>query len=116
MHGLAESTKTLESMKTGVNQSLDVLAEIGGKVQEAAIRAGYGPTIRADSVKRLVDSVMNYQQRSVEIITEMRRAATENSEEIRRTVEDGKRQLARLAQGASALPDVPTTTNPPHAI
>ncbi len=116
MHGLAESTKTLESMKAGVNQSLEVLADIGGKVQEAAIRAGYGPTIRAESVKRLVDSVMNYQQRSVEIIAEMRRAATENSEEIRRTVEDGKRQLARLAQGARALPEVAATTNPPHAI
>jgi hypothetical protein len=116
MHGLAESTKTLESMKAGVNQSLDVLADIGGKVQEAALRAGYGPTIRAESVKRLVDSVLNYQQRSTEIIAEMRRSATENSEEIRRTVEDGKRQLARLAQGVSALPDISTTPIAPHAL
>jgi hypothetical protein len=109
LHGLAESTKTLESMKAGVSQSLDVLAEIGGQVQEAALRAGYGPTIRADSVKRLVDSVLNYQQRSTEIIAELRRSATENSDEIRRTVEDSKRQLARLAQSASALPDTAAT-------
>jgi hypothetical protein len=110
LHGLAESTKTLESMKAGVNQSLDVLAEIGGQVQEAALRAGYGPTIRAESVQRLVNSIVSYQERSHEIIEEMRRSATQNSEEIRRTVEEGKRQMARLAQGARLLPDTAATT------
>ncbi len=104
LHGLHESTRTLESMKEGVNQSLDVLAEIGGKVQEEAIRAGYGPTIRAESVKRLVDSVVAYQERSREIIEEMRRAATENSQEISRSVEEAKRRLARLAREGAALP------------
>jgi hypothetical protein len=104
LHGLNESTRTLEGMKAGVNQSLEVLAEIGGKVQEDAIRAGYGPTIRADAVKRLVDSVVNYQERSREIIDEMRREATANSQEISRAVEDAKRRLARLAREGTALP------------
>ncbi|MEM6901554.1 MAG: cell surface protein, partial [Pseudomonadota bacterium] len=45
MHGLHESTQTLEAMKKGVDQSLEVLAEIGGEIQEAATRAGYGPTV-----------------------------------------------------------------------
>lgn len=103
MSGLAESTRTLEGMKDGVNQSLEVLAEIGGKVQEAALRAGYGPTIRADSVKMLVDSVVNYQERSQGIIDEMRQSATRNSEEIRTSVEDAKRRMARLAQGAQSV-------------
>jgi hypothetical protein len=103
MHGLHESTRTLEGMKEGVNQSLEVLAEIGGKVQEEALRAGYGPTIRAEAVKKLVDSVVGYQERSREIIAEMRRLATENSEEIRRSVEDAKRRMARLAQDGVAL-------------
>jgi hypothetical protein len=104
LHGLNESTRTLEGMKAGVNQSLEVLAEIGGKVQEDAIRAGYGPTIRAEAVKRLVDSVVNYQERSREIIEEMRREATANSQEISRAVEDAKRRLARLAREGTALP------------
>jgi len=103
MHGLHESTRTLEGMKAGVNQSLEVLAEIGGKVQEAALRAGYGPTIQADAVKKLVDSVVNYQERSLEIIDEMRTAATQNSEEIRRSVEDAKQRMAKLTQRASAV-------------
>lgn len=103
LHGLNESTRTLDSMKEGVNRSLETLAEIGGKVQEEALRAGYGPTIRAEAVKKLVDSVVSYQERSREIIEEMRRSATENSEEIRRSVEEAKRRLARLAQEGGAI-------------
>lgn len=102
--GLHESTKTLEAMKEGMSKSLEDLAKIGDKVQEAAIRAGYGPTIRADAVLQLIDSVVNFQVRSGEIISEMRKLATQNSQEIRDAVEDGKRRIARLAAEAQALP------------
>ncbi len=103
MFGLHEGTQTVEAMKEGVSQSLEVLADIGGKVQEAAVRAGYGPTIRADSVKKLVDSVVTWQTRSHEIIDEMRKQSTRNAEEIREAVEDGKRKLARLAEEGKGL-------------
>ena len=103
MFGLHEGTQTIEAMKEGVSKSLEDLADIGGKVQEAAVRAGYGPTIRADAVKRLVDSVVNWQVRSHEIITEMRKLSTQNAEEIREAVEEGKRQLARLAEEGKGL-------------
>ena len=102
MHGLHESTETLNAMKRGVDESLEVLAEVGGKVQEAATKAGYGPTVSAASVKKLVDSVVNFQERSQQIIAEMRVLSTKNSEEIRDAVEDGKRRLAELvAEGAA---------------
>jgi hypothetical protein len=103
LFGLHEGTQTIEAMKDGVGKSLEDLADIGGKVQEAAVRAGYGPTIRAESVKKLVDSVVNWQTRSHEIIEEMRRLATQNANEIRDAVEDGKRQLARLAEEGKGL-------------
>lgn len=103
MFGLHEGTQTVEAMKAGVSQSLDVLADIGGKVQEAAVKAGYGPTVRAESVKRLVDSVVSWQTKSHEIIEEMRKASTENAKEIRDAVEDGKRKLARLAEQGKGL-------------
>jgi hypothetical protein len=103
MFGLHEGTQTVEAMKAGVSQSLDVLADIGGKVQEAAVKAGYGPTVRAQSVKRLVDSVVSWQTKSHEIIEEMRKASTENAKEIRDAVEDGKRKLARLAEQGKGL-------------
>ena len=96
MFGLHESTKTLDAMKEGMSKSLETLSEIGDKVQEAAVRSGYGPTIRADAVKKLVDSVVTFQERSTEIIAEMRKLSTQNSAEIRDAVEDGKKRIARL--------------------
>jgi hypothetical protein len=103
MFGLHEGTQTIEAMKEGVSRSLEDLADIGGKVQEAAVKAGYGPTVRADAVKKLVDSVVNWQTRSREIIEEMRKQSTANAEEIRDAVEEGKRNLARLAEQGKGL-------------
>ncbi len=104
MFGLHESTETLNAMKDGVSKSLEDLASIGGKVQEAAIKAGYGPTIRAESVKKLVESVVNFQERSREIIEEMRVLSTKNAEEIRDSVEEGKQRLAKVIQRGGSLP------------
>jgi hypothetical protein len=104
MFGLHESTQTLEVMKEGMSKSLEVLAEIGDQVGEAAVRAGYGPTIRADAVKKLVDSVISFQERSLDIVNEMRTLSTKNSAEIRDAVEDGKRRIARLVAQGQALP------------
>lgn len=104
MFGLHESTKTLEAMKEGMSKSLEDLAKVGDKVQDAAVRAGYGPTIRADAVKQLVESVVGFQERSGEIIAEMRKLATQNSNEIRQAVEDGKKRVARIAAQIDALP------------
>ncbi|CAN7195971.1 cell surface protein [Devosia sp. Root413D1] len=103
LFGLHESTETLNAMKEGMSKSLETLSEIGDRVGEAAVRAGYGPTIRADAVKKLVDSVVTFQEKSRVIINEMRDAATKNSAEIRDAVEDGKRRLAQLAADGNAL-------------
>ena len=103
MFGLHESTKTLDAMKEGMAKSIEDLGKIGDKVQEAAVKSGYGPTIRADAVKKLVDSVVSFQEKSRTIINEMRVASTKNSAEIRDAVEDGKRRLAQLAADGNAL-------------
>lgn len=103
LQGLHESTETLNAMKEGVSQSLEALADVGGKVQEEALKAGYGPTVRANAVQKLVDSVVSFQENSRTIISEMRDMATKNSEEIRVAVEDGKQRLARLAEQGNAL-------------
>jgi hypothetical protein len=47
--------------------------------------------------------VVNWQTRSHEIIAEMRTLATRNANEIRDSVEEGKRQLARLAEEGKGL-------------
>ncbi|MEJ2287449.1 MAG: hypothetical protein P8Y02_02195 [Deinococcales bacterium] len=102
LFGLHESTRTVEAMKEGMSESLETLADIGGQIQEAAVKAGYGPTIRADAVKKLVASVVAFQTRSRELIEEMRQKSTANAREIREAVEDGKRRLARLAESGAA--------------
>lgn len=114
--GLNEATRSVEEMKEGISKSLETLSEIGDKIQEDALRAGYGPTIRADAVKKLVDSVVAFQERSRDIIAEMRTLATKNAEEIRESVEDGKRRLAKLSEEAADLPPplaAPTELPPP---
>lgn len=107
MFGLHESTQTLNAMKEGMAKSLETLGEIGNKVGEEALKAGYGPTIRADAVKKLIDSVVTFQERSTEIIAEMRTLATRNAEEIRDATEEGKKRIARLVAAGDTLPLTP---------
>ena len=103
LQGLHESTRTLDAMKEGVNQSLETIAEVGGKVQEDALRAGYGPTIKAESVKKLVDSVVNFQEKSRALIAEMRDLATRNEQEISAAVEISKKRMVELANAGAAI-------------
>ena len=103
LQGLHESTQTLEAMKEGVNKSLETLAEVGNKVQEDALKAGYGPTIKAESVKKLLDSVINFQEKSRSLILEMRELSTRNEQEISQAVEDGKRRMVQLAESGKLL-------------
>lgn len=106
LQGLHESTRTLEAMKEGINQSLETLADVGGKVQEDALRAGYGPTLKAQSVKKLLDSVINFQEKSRALIAELRQASARNEEEIRQAVEAGKRRIVALTKAGESLTNV----------
>jgi hypothetical protein len=105
LQGLHESTETLNAMKEGMNKSLETLAEVGDAVQEKALRAGYGPTIKAESVKKLLDSVINFQQKSLALIAEMRDLSTRNEQEIRQAVEDGKQRIVQLTTTGKQLSD-----------
>jgi uncharacterized protein YaaN involved in tellurite resistance len=82
---------------------LETLAEVGDKVQEDALRAGYGPTIKAESVKKLLDSVINFQEKSRSLITEMRELSARNEQEISQAVEDGKRRMVQLTKAGKLL-------------
>ena len=104
--GLHESTQTLNTMKEGVSRSIEVLSELGDKVQVAATRAGYGPTIRSDAVVKLVDSVTNFQEKTLTIVDEMRKLSTQNSEEIRTAVEDGRKRIETLILEGKTLANV----------
>jgi hypothetical protein len=103
LQGLHEGTETLNAMKEGINKSLETLAEVGDQVQEKALRAGYGPTLKAESVKKLLDSVINFQEKSRSLIAEMRELSTRNEQEIRQAVEEGKRRIVQLTAAGEQL-------------
>jgi len=103
LQGLHESTHTLDAMKEGLNESLETIADVGGKIQEDALRAGYGPRTKAESVKKLVDAVVNFQEKSYNLITEMRALATKNEQEISFAVEEGKKRMVQLAQSGASI-------------
>ena len=109
MHGLHEGTQTLEAMKEGINKSLETLGEVGTEVQEAALKAGYGPTIRAESVAKLVDAVVGFQESSFLIIEEMRDLSTRNEQEVTAATEAGKKRMVALHNRAAQLPEQSTT-------
>lgn len=104
LSGLNESTQTLEAMKKGMNESIEALSEVGDEVLLAGTKAGYGPTLRAESVQKLVDSIFSFQERTLETAHEMRELATDNAQQISAAVEQGKvgyQKLIRQTQSPS---------------
>ncbi|PHI28909.1 hypothetical protein [Budvicia aquatica] len=101
LDGLAESTKTLEAMKAGINQGLETIANSGNKNLEAGLRAGYGSTIKAESIRSLVNAIVSYQESSYQLIEELREESANNSKELEDIVEDGKRRFSEIILKAS---------------
>ncbi|WP_392552383.1 hypothetical protein RHO13_06860 [Orbus wheelerorum] len=94
--GLNESTKTLEAMKDGINKGIESIATSGNKQLEEGLRAGYGSTIKAESLRTLMEAIVNYQESSHKLITELRNESISNAQEIDRIVEDGKERFNNI--------------------
>ena len=72
------------------------MSELGGKIEEEALEAAHGPTIRAEALQKLVDAVVEYQTTSRQRIRELRDANSENVAEIERIVEEGKEKARKV--------------------
>jgi uncharacterized phage infection (PIP) family protein YhgE len=92
--GLHETTQTLEAMKTGANKGLESVAELGVELERSALKAGYGSVYSPQSVQKLVDAVVSYQEESRQMINQFRGESTQNAIEIARIVDDGKRRAS----------------------
>jgi len=109
-HGLNEATKTLEAMTEGANKGLEDVAELGRNLEKAALKAGYGSTLKPESVKKLVDAVVSFQEESHTLIAQYREEATNSAKEIETIVEDGKKRFENAVynfnekQGKSDIP------------
>jgi uncharacterized protein YaaR (DUF327 family) len=101
--GLHEATESTEALKRGVNKSLEDVAELGRELERAALKAGYGTTIEAGSLEKLVKAISDYQVDSLHMIAELRKESEANAQEIRRVVEESKKRyqhsLAKFARG-----------------
>jgi hypothetical protein len=104
--GLHEVTAATEAMKEGLNKGLEDVADLGRELERAAMKAGYGSTVKAESVQKLVDAISNFQVESLTMIADLRKESEANAKEIRRVVEDGKRRfqetVARYVQESVA--------------
>jgi hypothetical protein len=96
--GLAETTQTLNAMTDGINTSLEVQARAGGDQLNAALKAGYGSSLKASSVKALADAVLEFQASSLSLIQELRKESASAAAEIESVTEDSKRRFTALLQ------------------
>ena len=94
--GLHESTQTLNAMVDGINKGIETVADVGDQLLKDGLKAGYGGAISVESVRKLVDSVTNFQQTVGNDIQELRENATRDAAEISSYVEQGKRRYASL--------------------
>jgi hypothetical protein len=101
--GLHEATQSTEALKTGVNKSLEDVADLGRELEREALKAGYGSTISPASLEKLVTAISDYQVESLQMVAELRKESESNAKEIRRVVEVGKKKyqdtLAKFARG-----------------
>ena len=95
--GLNERTQTLEELQRGTEKAMDILAEIGTKVDKQAIEKAYGQSLTPEVVGRLVDAMVAYQKEVIELTASARAKAEETSQAIVARTQAGQEELARLA-------------------
>lgn len=92
--GTRAAARTQKAMADGMNNSIETIAELSGKVNEEAIKIAHGATIKASSVSKLVDAIENYQTETRRLAAEARIEATRNAEEMQRITDEGKKRIA----------------------
>lgn len=95
-NGMAEAAATAQAMTDGIGRALEHLAEVGGKNVEAAMRAGYGPSIMAEHLVRFIDHVVEMKEKQLTMTAELRRDSTENAIKAALATEEGKTKYVAL--------------------
>lgn len=102
--GLHETTQTLNAMVDGISKGIESVADVGDSLLHEGLKAGYGSTIGVQSVAKLVDAVVRFQETSMTEIADLRVQATRSADEIGDYVEKGKQRFARLVMADAVSP------------
>lgn len=94
--GLADGVNALEAMTKGMNDSLNDLADLSGKANERAIKAGYGATIDPAAVERFATALMTELEETAPLIEKHRGEAAANAQTISDLVEDVRKRVVSL--------------------
>jgi hypothetical protein len=89
------ATQTQQGMIDGAGRAIETIAELSHNFEKAALKAGYGVTFNASLVQKLIDSVINYQTESTQLIGQYRKEATENARVIRDKTEEARQRLTQ---------------------
>jgi hypothetical protein len=73
---------------------------------ERDLHLGRGPSLRTESVRKLVEALVGFQRKSREVADEMRSLVAGNDAEMRQAIDDGQRRMVALALAAASLPGV----------
>ena len=102
--GLNESAQSLKAMAQGTNDSLETLAQIGTKIETQARQVGYGALIKPESVKALVDAIVQYQTETITDVAKLREESETGAKEIEEIVEEGKERVSKALAGFQEPP------------
>lgn len=100
--GMHEATQVGKAMSNGINDMLTDLSTHGSKNLQEALSVGYGPMVRADSLRKFIDSVVEYQETSIQLVAEARRLSTDEANKIAEISEEGKRRYIAAVNKAAA--------------
>jgi len=91
-----ETTQAHNTMKDGVDQALNDIGIQGNKIQEAALRAAYGPSYKPETVRNLMNSIVTFQENAFQIKKDMRELAQNATKEIEKIGQEGQVRMDAL--------------------
>lgn len=86
--------ETINRMNEGINEALKDQAVFSKAGQEKILQAGYGSTVKAETLKIFVDALVEHEETSRPIIERLRAESAQNSIESSRILNEGKQRIA----------------------
>lgn len=99
--GMVEATHTLNATTDGISKGLEALGTSTQQQLDNALKAGYGSTLRVDSVRALAQATLAFQSDMKTLTDNYRTEASNASRDIAIAVEDAKRAFAALLTKAA---------------